>query len=143
MTAKQYLRQARRLDNMVDAKLEQVMELRNLATKTTSTLRLDDRVQSSGNHDKLAETIAKIVDLENEINTMVDVLIDLKSEIIERIDGISNDDYRLLLTLRYINQKTWEETAVEMGYTYQWVHVLHSRALVEFEKMYGAEPKNT
>ena len=36
MTAKQYLRQARRLDNMVDAKLEQVMELRNLY-KTTST----------------------------------------------------------------------------------------------------------
>jgi len=39
------------------------------------------------------------------------------------------------LTYRYINGKTWEEIAVEMHYTYKWVHVLHGQALAEFENV--------
>ncbi len=59
---------------------------------------------------------------------------DLKQKITREIDSISNDEYRLLLTLRYLNYDTWEQIAVKMGYTYQWVHVLHSRALIYFEE---------
>ncbi len=135
MTAKQYLRQVRRLDDIVNAKLEQVTELRSLATKMTSTPRLD-AVQSSGEQDKISAVVAKIVDLEHDINRTVDELIDLKAEAIVMIDSIPNDDYRLLLTLRYLNFKTWEQIAVDMNYSYQWVHVLHSRALINFGEMF-------
>ena len=135
MTAKQYLRQVRRLDDIVNAKLEQVTELRSLATKMTSTPRLD-AVQSSGEQDKISAVVAKIVDLEHDINRTVDELIDLKAEAIVMIDSIPNDDYRLLLTLRYLNFKTWEQIAVDMNYSYQWVHVLHSRALINFGGMF-------
>ena len=134
MNAKQYLRQVRRLDNIVNAKLEQVEVLRAMATRITSQPSVDG-VQVSGNRDKTGDVIAKIIDLERDINETVDRLIDLKREVITNIDSVPTDDYRLLLTLRYLNFKTWEQIAVDMCYTYKWVHVLHGRALEEFEKV--------
>ena len=133
MNAKQYLRQLRRLDHIVQSKLDQVESLRSLAQKITHVPK-NIQVQESTPQDKMLEIIPKIVDLEKEINRDIDNLLDLKVKIKKQIDVIDNDDYKLLLMLRYVNFKTWEEIAVEMGYTYQWVHVLHSRALIYFEE---------
>ena len=139
MNAKQYLRQLRRLDHIVQSKLDQVESLRSLAQKITHVPK-NIQVQESTPQDKMLEIMPKIVDLENEINRDIDNLLDLKVKIKKQIDVIDNDDYKLLLMLRYVNFKTWEEIAVEMGYTYQWVHVLHSRALIYFEeKVQGVE----
>lgn len=134
MNAKQYLRQVRRLDNIVNAKLEQVEILRAMTTRMTANL-TTDKVQESNIPDKISTLICKIVDLEKEIINDIDKLIDLKIEIMWKIDSIQNDNYRLLLTLRYLNFKSWEQIAVEMGFTFQWVHELHKRALIEFEKV--------
>mgnify|MGYP000876554104 CR=1 FL=1 len=134
MTAKQYLRQVRRLDNIVNAKLEQVEMLRAMTTRMTTKLSTD-KVQESNIPDKIPTLICKIVDLEKEITNNIDKLINLKTEVMRKIDSIQNDDYKLLLTLRYLNFKTWEQIAVEMGFTFQWVHELHKRALIEFEKV--------
>lgn len=133
MNAKQYLRQLRRLDHIVQSKLDQVESLRSLAEKITHVPKTVS-VQKSIPQDKMLELMPKIVDLEKEINRDIDDLLDLKIKIRREIDSIDNDDYKLLLMLRYVNFKTWEEIAVEMGYTYQWVHVLHSRALIYFEE---------
>lgn len=134
MNAKQYLRQVRRLDNTVNTKLEQVEMLRAMTTRMTANLTAD-KVQESNIPDKITTLICKIVDLEKEITNDIDKLIDLKTEVMRKIDSIQNDDYRLLLTLRYLNFKTWEQIAVEMKFTFQWVHELHKRALIEFEKV--------
>lgn len=134
MNAKQYLRQVRRLDNTVNAKLEQVEVLRAMITRMTANL-TTDKVQESNIPDKISTLICKIVDLEKEIINDIDKLIDLKTKVMRKIDSIQNDDYRLLLTLRYLNFKTWEQIAVEMEFTFQWVHELHKRALIEFEKV--------
>jgi DNA-directed RNA polymerase specialized sigma subunit len=134
MNAKQDLRQVRRLDNTVNAKLEQVEVLRAMTTRMTANLTAD-KVQESNIPDKIPTLICKIVDLEKEITNDIDKLIDLKTEVMRKIDSIQNDDYRLLLTLRYLNFKTWKQIAVEMEFTFQWVHELHERALIEFEKV--------
>ena len=47
MTAKEYLSQAYRIDQRINAKLEQVMALRALATKATGTLSDMPRSDSS------------------------------------------------------------------------------------------------
>lgn len=138
MNAKQYLRQIRRLDNIINAKLEQVEMLRAMTTRMTTKLS-SDKVQESNIPDKMPTLICKIVDLEKEITNDIDKLIDLKTEVMRKIDSIQNDDYRLLLTLRYLNFKTWEQIAVEMGFTFQWVHELHKRALIEFEKVHALD----
>lgn len=126
---KQYLRQLKTLDNLIQAKLDKIEELSSLAARITQIPQLI-KVQESTSEDKLSEIVIKIVELENELKNDIDNLINLKFDIMEKINNIKNDDYKLLLTLRYLNFKTWEEIAVEMGCTYQWVHVLHERALI-------------
>ena len=48
---------------------------------------------------------------------------------------ISDNTEKLILKYRYIEFLTWEEIAVKLGFTFQWVHVLHKKALNNFEKV--------
>ncbi len=128
MTTKEYLGQAYRLDQRINSKLEQVMSLRELATKATSTL---SEVAPSGtrNVHRMEDIIVKIVDLENEINRDIDNLVDLKREMVSVIKAVADPEYQTLLELRYLCFKTWEQIAVSMGYDLRYIHKLHNRAL--------------
>ena len=133
MTAKEYLSQIRKSDNQINNKLAEISRLREMAMSITSTLK-EDVVQTSGNGDKLADTIAKIVDLENEINADVDKLVDLKKEIMGVIDRLQ-EPFCDLLYKRYFQFMKWEEIAVAMHYTYQWVCELHGQALLKVKEL--------
>lgn len=128
MTAKEYLGQAYRLDQRINSKLEQVASLNELATKCTWALtgmpRNPNRRTST-----MAEAVAKIVDLQTEINYDIDRLIDLKREMVKLIKSVDNTECQTLLELRYLCFKTWEQIAVDMGYTIDNVYRIHRKAL--------------
>ena len=130
---KQQLRQLKQLNNIVQSKLDEIETLNSLAQRMTNVSK-NILIQKSTPQDKLSELIPKIVDLKNELKKDVDNLLNLKLDIIQKINNVENNDYKLLLTLRYLNFKTWEEIAVEMDYSYQWIHVLHGRALIYLSK---------
>lgn len=134
MGAKQYLTQIKWLEDTLDARLDQIEKLRSIATKITTEYGGNDRVKSSHSNDKLAVTIAKIADFENELKNDIDKLVVLQIDARRSIEQMDNEEYKLLLTLRYLNYMTWEQIAEQMHYTFQWIHVLHKRALNEFEK---------
>ena len=75
MTAQEYLGQAYRLDQRINSKLEQVLSLRGLTTKATATMS-DMPGGGSRNVYKMQDIIAKIVDLEDDINRDIDALVD-------------------------------------------------------------------
>lgn len=128
MSPKEYLSQAYRIDQRINSKLEQVVSLRELATKATSTL---SDMPSSGtrNIHSMEGIIAKMVDLETEINKDIDTLVDLKREIVSLIKQIQNTEYQTLLELRYLCFKTWEQIAVDLGYSLQHIFRIHDRAI--------------
>ena len=128
MTAKEYLAQAYRIDQRINSKLEQIVSLRELATKATSTLS-DTPPSGSRNAHSMEGIIVKMMELENEINADIDVLIDLKKEIMSIIKKINNPEQQTLLELRYLCFKTWEQIAVDMGYSIQNAYKVHDRAL--------------
>ena len=130
MKAKEYLSQAYRLDQRIDAKIEQVMSLRNLATKATSTLS-DVAPSGTRNVHRMEDIVIKIIDLEEEINADIDNLVDLKREIMRVIKALPNPEYQTLLELRYLCFKSWEQIAVMLGYDLRYTHKLHNRALEE------------
>lgn len=130
MTAKEYLTQAYRIDQRINAKLEQVIALRTLATKATGTLS-DMPRPDSPNVCRLEDIILKIVDSENEINAEIDRLVDLKREMRVVIGSVTQPDYQTLLELRYLCFKTWEQIAVSMGYSIQHTYRIHDQALKE------------
>jgi DNA-directed RNA polymerase specialized sigma24 family protein len=134
MDAKQFLRQVRYLDDLINTKLDQIQEIKSLAEKVTSTLSPDGTSpQSSVLQDKIGDLVSRIIDLQLEIKTAARKMIDLKTEAMRIIDIMPTPECRLLLQLRYLNGLTWERIAVDMNYSYRNVHYLHSRALQEFE----------
>lgn len=134
MNSKQYLYQAVGLDKRINSKLEQVSMLRDMATKATSTFQAE-RVSGTRQRSPMENAVVKIIDLENDIDRDIDKLVDLKLELISFISRLENPTYRLLLELRYLEGKTWEEVAEIMNYDLRLVYRLHGRALQEAEKL--------
>ncbi len=99
-----------------------------MAIKATSTLNTTG-VPSNKNVHSMEDIIVKMFDLENEINNDIDTLVDLKAAIISKIKQVEDPEYRMLLELRYLCFKKWEQIAVEMGYDLRWIHRLHNKAL--------------
>lgn len=128
MTSKEYLGQAYRIDQRINAKLEQVASLRELATKATGTLS-DTPPSGTRNVHSMEGLIVKIIDMEHEINADIDMLVDLKREITGVIKSLQNAEYQTLLELRYLCFHSWEKVAVEMNYDLRYIYKLHQRAL--------------
>lgn len=128
MTVKEYLNQAYRLDQRIDSKLAQVAALRDLTTKVTATM-TDMPGSASPNVHRTQDIIVKIVDLENEINADIDRLVDLKREMVTVIKKVNNLEYQTLLELRFLCFKTWEQIAVDMGYSIQHIYRLRDKAM--------------
>jgi hypothetical protein len=134
MKAKSYLKQIELLDAKIDTRCEEIMRLKTLATRTTTALG-GERVQTSGNQDKISECVAKIVELQNEMNDEIDKFVDLRREAKAIIEECCDPECMRLLYARYFEYKTWEQIAVNMNYTYQWVAGgLHQRALAQVQK---------
>ena len=132
MTAKEYLSQAYRIDHRINSKIEQVQSLRDLAAKATATLSDMPRSASPNVH-RMEDVIAKMVDLESEINADLTRLINLKHEIVTVVKCVESPELQTLLELRYLCFMTWEQIAVELHFDLRWVHRLHNRALNEVE----------
>ena len=126
MTAKEYLKQAWNIDQRINDKLDQVAQLREMATKVTSTLSDTPRSGSHDNH-KLDDIIARLVETEEEINKDIDRLINLKIDILKVVWSVEDDACRKVLELRYHDFKSWNDIALEMNVSLRWVHTLHSR----------------
>ncbi len=133
MKAKSYLQQIRRLDKKINNKQMQLESLQELVTNITPILK-DVNVQSNASQDRLGDTMAKIIDLQNEINNEIDLYINKKLEAIKLINTIGDDVSISILTQRYINYKRWDEIADNLSYTRQGVLKKHGQALLNFEK---------
>lgn len=132
MTAKEYLEQAHRLDQRINAKIAMVDSLNVLATKATTTISCMPRNPNRATS-MMGDAVEKIIDLQMEINSDIDQLVDLKREIVRVIKAVENNEYKIILELRYLCFKPWIQIAVEMGYELRYVFKLHGRALDQCE----------
>jgi len=135
MNAKEYLSQALWLDQRIKSKLEQLDTLRALAMKVGANL-TEEKV-SGGNNTKshMENTVAKIVDLEKEINEDIDRLMGIKAEIMETISRVDDPISQIILELRYVNGKGWDEISMDLNYRDRSIFKIHSRALKEIVKL--------
>lgn len=138
MTAKQYLKQAYRLNELIDSTCEELKQLKTISKSISSQNLSSESVSSSKYKEaKFANAISKIDELEDKLNNEIAEYISLKNEIKERIGIISDDTLRLILQKRYLNFQKWEQIAVDMNITYRWLHELHNRALAQFETQHS------
>ncbi len=133
-TAREYFSKAYRIDQRISSKLEQLESLNALATKVTTTL---TGMPRNPNHatSTMADRIAKIIDLQEEINQDIDNLVDLKREIMTIIKSIENTEYQTLLEKRYLCFLTWEKIAVDLCYSIHHLYKMHNAALNVCERL--------
>lgn len=134
MRTEEYLNQARHLDTQINSKLSQIESLSALSTKCTATL-TDMPGNRNNGTSKMEDTILKIITLQEEINSDIDVLVDLKKEIMTIIKKVENSEYRTLLENRYLSFLSWEKIAVEMKYSIQQIYRKRTEALKKIEEI--------
>lgn len=138
MTTKSYLSQIERLDRMIQNKLSEIYQLKTMACSVTVS-NDGDRVQNSGDKDRMGTAVAKIVDLERETDELVDSFVEKRKRIVEQIDSIDNIDYYNVLSMRYVSRDTFESIAEKTNWSIRKVFTLHGKALFDFETRYGKE----
>lgn len=126
MTAKGYLSRPYWIDRRIDKKQEEVDRLRAKLTKATA--RLGDMPRGGSGADWTDADI-HVMELEAKIHAEIIELCRVKREVAEIIDTVEEEQLRTLLELRYRNYLSFEQVAVEMKYSYDWVRHLHKEAL--------------
>lgn len=138
MTTKEYLNQISRLNRMINNKLVEIQQLRELAC-SISAINLEDKVQNTPNFDKIGSKMAKIDELEENLDKTIDRYVLVKNKIVSQIDSMEDENTYNILFSRYIEKKSFERIAIEMEYSWRQIIRLHGKALKQFEEKFGEE----
>ena len=132
MTAKEYLRSIKYLDNAINAKQAELDSLRHNAESLHGISYDGDKVQG-GITDSM-KIVDKIIELNNVINAEIDRLVDLKADAHNKIEKVCNRKFISLLTDIYISGYTLEQVAENADKTYMTICRWHGQALNIFRK---------
>lgn len=127
MTVKEWLKRARVLDKEVNQLLIAKREAYEHAVGSgidTSK----EQVQGGGGNGT-EDKFIRVADYELLIDKKIDKLLEIKQEIIEAVNSVENSTYRTLLLAYYVNCKTWEQVAEDMGYGVRQIYRMHGEAL--------------
>lgn len=129
MNAREYLRQAYRLDQRINCDLQEVGRLRVMAESIGSPV-LGERVQTSHDVDAhFSRSIEKILVMENMIDQEVDLYVNLRDQIRSVISAVKNPNEQLVLRYRYIHNNTWEKIGEILKVDARTVRRWHDEAL--------------
>lgn len=133
MTAKEWLGRARKLRLRLCA-LEDSKQ-RSYAHAVSSTAGLGERVAGGEPGDKLVAYAEVSLAVDQQIKKLEQV----RAEILQVIGKVEDNTLATLLTEYYVNDKTWEEVAVQMQYSWRQVMRLHGQALCKIRTITGME----
>ena len=133
--AKEYLMGLALLDARIDSRQCELDDLHDRLTHITATLSPDKGGGGACVQDKMASTVARIVDLQAQINAEIDSFVDRKGKALRMLDGMKNPVHMTILHRRYFLGQSFERIASDMNYSWRWVCKLHGRALQEYERV--------
>lgn len=132
MTTKQYLLQVKYLDEKIQANKEALDSLKAKLTDITS--KLDEVKVQSSNQVNFDETLASMIDLESRLSKDMCKYINLKYKILSEINTMEDNTLSVILFKRYILNKSLNQIAKELNYSYDHLRHLHLKALREFKR---------
>lgn len=105
---------------------EELAELR--LSKMCPSANQDGMPHASGSSD-LSGYMVQVDKLEQKIQKARYKRIRKFKEIRDRIERLEDENEKDVLIYRYIKGLKWEDIAVKMGYSWQWTHKVHAKAL--------------
>lgn len=127
---KDWLKRYGSLNNEIGSLLRERERWRALLMRITPAYK--QGAQGSMDPHSKDDVYARITELTNQIDDAIDRLIDIRAEISAAIDQVPSDRQRVLLRLRYIEGKHWDDIAELMHYDIaaKKVYALHGHALL-------------
>lgn len=101
---------------------------RSTAEKMTAALSPVPRGPGNG-AGHLERAVEHLAELEDALNAALEERVRLRLAVNAAIQTVPDDRLRYLLERRYVDGCTWEQIALDMDLTYQWICALHKKAL--------------
>ena len=139
MNSKVFLRQLKKLDKMIENKLIEREQWKAIASGTAQQMG-GERVQTSSNPQRMADAIARYIDMESEVDECIDRLVDTKKDVISVIEQLNATEYDLLHKV-YVQYMSFDEVASLYDKSYSWVTTVNGRALRNVQKILDEREK--
>lgn len=134
MLAKEFLQQVEKLDILIAHKLIEKQQWRDIAGGITAVME-SERVQTSGRKSKMEDSIAKCLDMEEEIDHIIDRYIAKKKEVTQVIEQVQNPTWYKVLHMKYIQHLDLTEIADKCYGSYDWAKSAHSKGVKIVQKL--------
>lgn len=137
MTVKEFLQSLRKMDYQIDRKRDLVDKLESACTY--KGVRINEIGGSGGSHDPHSHesAMARFIDAKDALEKTIEELCNRREQAMDMIDTISDANVLDIFYRRYFNYEKWENIAVDKGISFQWVHELHRKGLIELERRFG------
>lgn len=127
MNVREYLREIRELDGLIYCKKLRIQGI--WSSITYPGISYEIKVQSSRKFDQHCEAICKISEIEEEIKEIEEELYRRKQVVERAAKDLDNEDMVQVIRKRYIELKSWDVIANEIGHSKRWIFELHSKAI--------------
>lgn len=129
---KQRLKSAWVWQKQLEADLQMLQDLKDLAEQITPVYSLAPGC--GGSNDKLGGTVAKMADVEVSVQSDIRMLTEALAATRALIKMLDDEKLQLILFKRYLNYQRWEVIAADLGYSWQYIHKMHSKALQKLKE---------
>ena len=143
MKAKEYLKKLGQLNKLIENKLAERDQWKAIATNVTQRL-TSDRVQTSGNPQRMEDAVLKLVEADKEVDAAIDKYVDTKREIIATITKLcsTNETYYDVLHKIYVQNYTLDDVAEMYRNSRSWADKTHGRALNRVQRIIDERERN-
>lgn len=137
-----YLERVEMIDVLVENKLIERRQWKDLALSITANMDGERVKSSSTTTSKMEEAVIKCLMVEEEIAVEVENLIAEKKKIVRTIESLySPMEYRVL-HMRYIQYIDFDSIAEKLKKDYSWVTTTHGRAVKHVQDVLSREADN-
>lgn len=128
MNAKEYLEYIRSLETRLRMKEERIAQLQHDICSLQALDYAKDKI-TGGSPIDVSDKIARLDELIRDTNREWDELIEVREQAKSLIAKLESATQQEVLTKRYIQNKRWEQIAVEMNITWRHTFRIHRAAL--------------
>ncbi len=126
MDAKNYLQRVRFADERISSLIWEALRLRR-------NIRILEQSKEAPIGVRLTGILGKLWMTEANLHFEIDTLVDFKSEVREAIGKLKNPEERLVLRLRYLQDRSWDQIAGILETNTKTITDVHKKALLHLE----------
>ena len=121
----EYMKQVREQKRLESRIAELTAEMQRIKSVV-----LSDTPKGKGkSNERLEQIIDEKQQLINDYKEQIKKAHIIMSKIEVAVNSLSDERFRMILSMRYLDGRTWEYIADNMNYNLKWIYILHKRAL--------------